>query len=38
MTIAREWYASSQYEAARSLASMLPGFNVMFLDSVGDGR
>ncbi|MGG6896741.1 DUF1330 domain-containing protein [Rhizobium sp. BR 315] len=36
MTIAREWYASSRYETARSLASMLRGFSSMFLDSVSE--
>lgn len=36
MTIAREWYESSRYEAARDLASMLPDFSSMFLDSVSE--
>ncbi|ANL51086.1 YciI-related domain-containing protein (plasmid) [Rhizobium phaseoli] len=33
IVIAREWHGSSRYEAARELASMLQGFDAMFLDS-----
>jgi uncharacterized protein (DUF1330 family) len=36
MTIAREWYGSSRYEAARSLSTMLRGFSSLFLDGVSE--
>ncbi|MBB3427957.1 uncharacterized protein (DUF1330 family) [Rhizobium sp. BK312] len=35
IAIAREWYGSSRSELARSLGSMLKGFDAFFLDSVG---
>ncbi|WFU07078.1 DUF1330 domain-containing protein (plasmid) [Rhizobium sp. CB3171] len=38
MAIAREWYDSSRYEAAKGLVSMLQDFDAIFLDSVGDER